>query len=423
MPRLVDQLADVRSEFVKYASEAMASGERLRLTVEGEVGHFFNALLASLENGDQDGLDGLLQSWVQARPSYAPEEKVIGLLPVLHTLRACLFRALRHRLAPDDALQLIVTVDPVFASAGLRLAGLELEAVRTDVEARLAEARLNLERLDKSKSDFISVAAHELKTPLTLIEGYANMLGAEFPAEQHPRAQVMLGGVANGTRRLREIIDDMIDVSMIDNDLMSLNFQPVWIHSLLAQCRNEAQKSLEERQQTMRVQGFPGWEQMTYADPERLLQVFMNVLRNAIKYTPDQGSITVSGRVLSGFIEITIADTGIGIAPENQQRIFEKFGSVGNVALHSSGKTKFKGGGPGLGLPIAKGVIEAHGGAIWCESPGYDDRQFPGSTFHIMIPLRDAPPKDNTPKLFGLTDEEAGQIAELNAWPPTSPKE
>ena len=115
------------------------------------------------------------------------------------------------------------------------------------------------------------------------------------------------------------------------------------------------------------------------------------MLTNAIKYTPDGGKISLDGRKLPGFIEVVIRDTGIGIDPEDQSIIFEKFTRLGNISLHSSGKTKFKGGGPGLGLHIAKGIIEAHGGAIWVESPGYDEETFPGSTFHILLPMLQRP--------------------------------
>ena len=106
------------------------------------------------------------------------------------------------------------------------------------------------------------------------------------------------------------------------------------------------------------------------------------------------------GRLLPGFLEVVFQDSGIGIDPENHLRIFEKFGSLGSVSLHSSGKTKFKGGGPGLGLPITKGILEAHGGSIWVESDGYDEVNYPGSTFHILLPIRTAPPDERTSALI-----------------------
>jgi signal transduction histidine kinase len=117
---------------------------------------------------------------------------------------------------------------------------------------------------------------------------------------------------------------------------------------------------------------------------------------NAVKYTPDGGKIAVRARDLPGFTDITVEDTGIGIDPSNLPHIFDTFSALGDASLHSSGKTKFKGGGPGLGLPIAKGIIEAHGGTIWAESEGYSEQTYPGSTFHIMIPMHTTTPDEMT---------------------------
>jgi signal transduction histidine kinase len=91
-------------------------------------------------------------------------------------------------------------------------------------------------------------------------------------------------------------------------------------------------------------------------------------------------------------VEITVQGSGIGIAPAQQELIFEKFYQTGEVALHSTSQTRFKGGGPGLGLSIARGIIQAHGGKLWVESPGYDEAACPGSTFHVVLPLRQKKP-------------------------------
>ncbi|HNH25826.1 MAG TPA: ATP-binding protein [Anaerolineales bacterium] len=111
---------------------------------------------------------------------------------------------------------------------------------------------------------------------------------------------------------------------------------------------------------------------------------------NAIKFTPDGGQVKVMGRYINGSeppqVEVSIKDTGIGVDTSMKDRIFEKFGQTGEVLLHSSGKTKFKGGGPGLGLAIARGIIQAHGGRIWVDSPGYNETTYPGSTFTISLP-------------------------------------
>jgi signal transduction histidine kinase len=280
------------------------------------------------------------------------------------------------------------------------------------ISSELGRARASVERLEKSKSDFIAVAAHELKTPLTLIEGYATMLAEIFPDSNPETAQqsLYLKGIHSGNRRLREIVDDMIDVSMIDNNLLSIIFQPVWVNRLLDAIYRDMLDIARQRKLKLTIREFPGSGELTYGDGERLFQALKNLVANAIKYTPDGGSIIVDGRLLPGFIEVTVADTGIGIDPEDHLRIFEKFGRVGNVSLHSSGKTKFKGGGPGLGLPITKGIIESHGGAIWVESEGHDETRCPGSIFHVLLPLRKAPPPDKSEKLFRSTIERQSAV-------------
>ncbi len=113
---------------------------------------------------------------------------------------------------------------------------------------------------------------------------------------------------------------------------------------------------------------------------------------NAIKFTPDGGSIFINANPVDAngtgqFCEIQIRDTGIGIDPANHKIVFEKLYQLGKVELHSSGRTKFKGGGPGLGLAIAAGIVKAHRGKIWVESPCYDEEKLPGSTFFIQIPM------------------------------------
>lgn len=140
-------------------------------------------------------------------------------------------------------------------------------------------------------------------------------------------------------------------------------------------------------------------------DAARIMQAIRNILNNAVKYTPDGGKITIDGRILPGLIEIIISDTGIGISTENQAIIFDKFGQLGSIELHSSGKTKFKGGGPGLGLPIARGILEAHGGSIWVESDRYDEQNCPGTTFHVLIPIRTEAPETKMAKLFAELDK------------------
>jgi hypothetical protein len=148
---------------------------------------------------------------------------------------------------------------------------------------------------------------------------------------------------------------------------------------------------------------------MIRGDQTRLMQLLSNILGNAIKFTPDGGSVSVTTTLKqfdrngpqpgfdgsSGlninrtqpFIEIVISDTGIGIDKDDQRRIFDKFYEAGNIEEHSSGKVAFKARGAGLGLSISKGVIDMHGGQLWVESPGYDPQTCPGSSFIILLPV------------------------------------
>jgi signal transduction histidine kinase len=268
----------------------------------------------------------------------------------------------------------------------------------------MEKVQKRLERVDKSKSAFISVAAHELKTPITLIEGYASMMEDLMRAGKGVSLDSLLAGMTTGIDRLRAIVDDMIDVSMIDNDLLKLNFQPMQVGQMLEALQLEVEETVKHRKLTMDIKNFEGSRQWIYVDHTRLMQAIRNVINNAIKFTPDGGTITIDGRSLSGFIEVTIADTGIGISHDDQAMIFEKFGQLGRVDLHSSGKTKFKGGGPGLGLPIARGILEAHGGSIWVQSPGHDEKACPGSTFHILIPARAQSPDSEMTRIFSALD-------------------
>ena len=116
------------------------------------------------------------------------------------------------------------------------------------------------------------------------------------------------------------------------------------------------------------------------------------MLSNAIKSTPDGGRIEIIGHAYtesSGqFVEVIVKDNGIGIDPADQHKIFDKFYRTGDLMKHSTGKTKFKGAGTGLGLSLVKGIVDAHGGRIWAESLGHDEQTCPGSNFHVLLPLR-----------------------------------
>lgn len=395
-----DNLARIRPILQKRASAALARGAGVRENFQDQLNRFFDLLEQALESGDAAWLDPLLQDWTRTRTETDLEEGERNVTTLLRQVALLTQDAARENLDEPQALELLSALLPIYLRCLERAAAYESEGRIAYISNELAKMTHIVERLDKSKSNFVAVAAHEFKTPLTLIEGYAAMIGELLPPEME-QIQSLLHGVHNGLRRLRDLVNDMLDVSMIDNNMLPLNMQPVWLNRMFKLLKAELLPVLQQRRQELEIRAFEGAEELLFADPGRLYQALKNIINNGIKFTPDGGRIIIDGRLLPGFVEITITDTGIGIALENQDMVFEKFGQLGDVSLHSSGKTKFKGGGAGMGLTIAKGIIESHGGSIWVESPGYDEKACPGSTFHTLLPLRSQPADPSLTKLFG----------------------
>jgi signal transduction histidine kinase/DNA-binding LacI/PurR family transcriptional regulator len=263
------------------------------------------------------------------------------------------------------------------------------------VEQRVDElnkAISRLEKLDKNKSDFIQVAAHELRTPLTVIKGYMGMLKASPALRDNTLLMQAMEGVLQGTDRLHQIVNSMLDVARLESEVLAPHLEAVTLGPLLRLIAKDYMDDLQTRQLTLELDPGINSAPPVLADSELIKKALDNVIVNAIKFTPDGGRVTVVAERVKlpnrgDYCEIRVKDTGIGIDPANHSIIFEKLYQIGKVELHSSGRTKFKGGGPGLGLAIAAGIVKAHQGKIWAESTGYDEEKLPGSTFFIQIPV------------------------------------
>jgi len=255
----------------------------------------------------------------------------------------------------------------------------------------LEKVNTELQRVEKMKSDFVVLAGHELRTPLTVIYGYLQILRAN-PAipgaednEGTPRH--LLSKVSEAVKRLSEVIQDILNVSLIDANRLDLSHEPVFIHSVVQSVLHNLRSFGPQRDLIYELG--PGIKKVPVieGDPRRLHQAIVNIISNAIKYTPDGGTITLDAESLDDVVHLWVKDTGVGIPPQELIHIFERFYVLEDVALHRSSKTAFKGGGLGLGLVVAKGIIEAHNGKVWAESPGHDEKELPGSTFHILLPM------------------------------------
>jgi len=298
-----------------------------------------------------------------------------------------------NRYTADDLVTLSAMANQT--AVALENARLVDNLVQLNTELRqtyhsLDKANRDLERLDQTKSDFISIASHELRTPLTTMIGYTEMLVEDTSLPEN--ALIMIKGISKGTKRLHEIMDSMFDIAQIDTRTLQLHLTPVDVSILIKEVGLSFEKSFKERKQTLTVD-IPSLPQIK-ADPNLLNKMFQHLLANAIKFTPNEGKVTVSAKTVihntdlpNGAVEIIVSDTGVGVDPDSREIIFSKFYQPGELTKHSTSKTRFKGGGSGLGLALSKGIVEAHGGRIWVESTGYDEVNFPGSQFHVLLPL------------------------------------
>jgi signal transduction histidine kinase len=270
----------------------------------------------------------------------------------------------------------------------------------TDRSRALQKANEAMTTVGSAKNDFITIVSHELKTPVTQVLGFADLLSSmaqDSTLDSHTLADITQD-IVKACVRLGEVITQMLEMAQLDVDAVSLNYRDTNLETILKQAIEPYATALRDRRLKLTVRGLRQVPPLL-ADEERLAGAFSQLVSNAIKYTPNGGSIDIVARLLPGegsesaSAEIVISDTGIGIAPQQKSLIFEKFYRVGSAAQHSTSTTKFMGGGPGLGLPVARGIIEKHGGRIWVESAGYDPVKFPGSRFFIHLPLQ--PPAFN----------------------------
>lgn len=248
-----------------------------------------------------------------------------------------------------------------------------------------------LRQLDRNKMEFIQVAAHELRTPVTVLNGYVKVLQSAKELAANTSLASIVDGIVKGTQRIHEVVNLMLDVTRIDAEDLKIASVPVPYKHVIDDVVKGFKQALEERNIRVNIQHAEGTPSIN-GDPALIQKALYQLIINAIKYTPDGELIIITTRPISMTnnipgIEIAIRDSGIGLDVEHHDLVFEKFYQVGSVDLHSSGKTAFKGGGPGVGLAIVKGVARAHGGKAWVESAGHDEANFTGSTFYLQLPL------------------------------------
>ncbi|MCI0395695.1 MAG: ATP-binding protein [Chloroflexi bacterium] len=286
-----------------------------------------------------------------------------------------MFRALRKAgtnegIAPVEMQEVIFEIDHRVISARLTLAlgpaqeAIGLVTVLRDI-TREVEA-------DRAKTDFISTVSHELRTPMTSIKGYTELMAREVAGPLTDQQRDWLVAVTRSAERLTMLINDLLDVAQIEAGKVRLEMQPVDLCQLAEQVLEVLLPAAQKKEIDLILQASPDLPPIQ-GDWGRITQVLTNLVGNAVTYT-ECGSVAVSIRPLNGHVQVSVQDTGIGIAPDELGHIFERFYRSSHPVVQNSRGT-------GLGLPIVKKFIEMHGGRIWVESePGR------GSTFTFILP-------------------------------------
>ncbi|NVM45240.1 MAG: PAS domain S-box protein [Candidatus Lokiarchaeota archaeon] len=242
-------------------------------------------------------------------------------------------------------------------------------------ERKLREQNIELKELDRLKTDFISIAAHDLKTPLISVGGYIDLI---LLREKELKLEVKedLNRVLNNAYRLEEYINRLLDVMKIDAKKVELVKREENVHDIITSCLSDLEFQIEQKHLTINLDISENL--MLKVDHFRILQVFLNLLSNAVKFTPKYGKIELSYTEDDQSVVFSIKDNGKGLTPEEMQKIFSKFVTIEQDIDGYSTLEK----GSGLGLYITRGFIEAHGGKIWVESKGIDM----GTKFSFVLP-------------------------------------
>lgn len=264
----------------------------------------------------------------------------------------------------------------------------------TQNELELKQQNLELQQLNQLKNEFVANISHELRTPLTTILGWPEII---IDMDGEPQIAIQAAkAIQKDGQVLLKLLEDVIDLSKIEAGQLELDLRPEPIEDILLQAINMVKNATNNKH--IRLESYFEEIPPVKIDPIRILQVILNFLSNAIKFTPEKGNINVKAYIENERVVVCVEDNGIGIKPEDQALIFQHFKQVKEQKKNSQD-------GSGIGLSLAKSFVELHQGNIWVKST-YNK----GSSFYFDLPLELEP----TPQNSGNTDED---ISALNGWP------
>jgi signal transduction histidine kinase len=239
----------------------------------------------------------------------------------------------------------------------------------------LAEARDEAVEANRSKSEFISVVSHELKLPMTSIKGYSDLMLAGTTGQLNENQVAFLTTIRNNVNRMATLVSDLADISRIESGNLRIEPRSVPVWDVIDEVVTLTHTQVKQKNQTVTVQ-IPQELPKAWCDRNRLAQILTNLISNANKYTPEGGAILVEAICTEDKIQIKIQDNGLGMTPEDQQKLFSKFFRSVDEKIREAPGT-------GLGLSITKNLIELQGGKVWFES---EFRK--GTTFYFTVPIQ-----------------------------------
>ena len=388
---------------ISRTAELMAKGDlsRKALVNSGdEIGDLAASLnsLAEEIKGRIDGissekakLDAVLASMFEGLVVTDEQEKVVLMNPSLRRLFSVkedpqgskLIEVLRN-IAVQEMADKIILEKERLVTGEIRVFVPEEKVLRVNCVPIIRRGRLEgavmvfhditeLRRLEKVRQDFVANVSHELRTPLSSIKGYAETL-LDGAVEDKGHAREFIGIIHQESDRLANLINDLLDLARIESGNMELSKAPFDVLAVAKRAVESMGGQARAKSIKLGITAFSGVLPLAVGDEFGFRQVLTNLLDNALKYTPEGGGVTISIEAAGGFLQVNVADTGIGISPADIPRIFERFYRVDKARSREAGGT-------GLGLSIVKHIVQAHGGRVWVESaPGS------GSVFSFTIP-------------------------------------
>jgi len=289
----------------------------------------------------------------------------------------------------DRALYLHVKVTPLKSESG-QVQGVLVVAMDITSKVRLqnqlersyerlTQAFQEMERVTTMKTQFIDIVSHELRTPLTVMRGYIELVESEYSSKLDPKFASRLRTIKANTDKLYGLVESMLDVSRLEKGSLQIHAESAGIEGILDEVVKARLNDAEQKKQTLTME-IEGRIPPIMVDKRRIKDVFSCLVDNALKYTQEGGRIQVSARDEGRMVHVWVKDNGVGIPLDNLAKLFDRFHIIASDDLsHQDNRL-------GLGLPIAKGIVEAHHGRIWVES-----QVGKGSVFHVDLPKE--PPK------------------------------